>query len=472
VTSTRDHVRFAAGHAAWLVALWLAAVVVYAVGFAPNVQWAWVFVDIVLVAGSLVSAHRLQPRALAGCLGDRAYIKLGAAFAIALLGVIATHSLVADANGIWLDETNYLRTLREGHIVADGVAPFNMRWLEPMLAGPLNIFPVSDADALKALNFGAFVVSGVYLVLLLVRMRVRFVHAVAAPIFLLCSYLGTYGAHNRLVVDPFNYAMYIVLFHVLLRREHWRYFPIVLLVATCNSEKAIYWLPLFAVLAMMQTGLRAGLLLALRHGAPTLVYLAAMALYLRHSHTEDTGGFSQNLHLMSFTWFAGKISNDVVRANNFQILWFPFGAFTMYALLGFTRCERALRPFALLLIPIMLQTLIAHDTQRMVAYAFIVYLPFGYLYLRDVMRDLPRVAGGVIFALLVTLAIAEAFLLVVAGKLDWQLPVGRVRMVLSAAEVVLALGLVALHSIVFDRSPAASADRPADSAAHDAADRR
>src|SRR5687768_2378951 len=103
---------------------------------------------------------------------------------------------------------------------------------------------------------------------------------------------------------------------------------------------------------------------------------------------------------MSFTWLAPKITNETVALNNFQTLWFPFGAFTVYTLLGLTYCGRALKPFVLLLIPIFLQALIAHDTKRMIAYAFIVYLPFGFIYLSRAFRDLPRWLGIVLFALM------------------------------------------------------------------------
>jgi len=53
-----------------------------------------------------------------------------------------------------------------------------------------------------------------------------------------------------------------------------------------------------------------------------------------------------------------------------------------------------------LLVPIVGQTLIAYDTERMVAYAFIVYIPLGAIYLSRALR------GNVLLALLVALAIA------------------------------------------------------------------
>lgn len=142
--------------------------------------------------------------------------------------------------------------MRAGHIIRDGVLPFNLRWLMPMLAGRWNILPVDDMDAVKALNFGGFAVTAAFLVLLVVRLRVPLGLALAAPVFLLCSYLGIYGAINRLVIDAFNYAMYVLLFHLVLRREHAVMFAAVLLVTACNSEKAICWIPVFALVAILR----------------------------------------------------------------------------------------------------------------------------------------------------------------------------------------------------------------------------
>jgi hypothetical protein len=458
VERVREAAPFACVHAALLVASWLFAVQVYALAFATSVDALWIAIDALVIAAALAFVYRFRQHIGLGSLGDRKAIKLVALVVVATVCVIATHVLIADGNGVWLDESNYLATLRAGRILGDGIAPFNMRWLEPFLAGPLNVLPVRDMDALKAINFGAFVVTAVYLALLLVRLRVRYVHALAAPVFLLCSYLGVYGASNRLLVDPFNYAMFVVLFHVLLRREHWKYFPIALLVAALNSEKALYWLPVFAVTAVIQLDrpwtkrhlLDAGLLV-LRYGAPTIIYMIAIGFYLRGSHTEPSPMFTENLHRIAFTSLGADIANETARLNNFQILWFPFGAFTVYALLGLTWAPRRLRAFVLLLIPIFLQALIAHDTERMVAYAFIVYLPFGYIYLATAFRDLPKLRGAIVFALLVLLAFAQYFLFPLADHLDWRLAhVNRMKLYLAAAEIILATGLVSLHLIFYD----------------------
>jgi hypothetical protein len=436
---------FAGTHALLLVAIWLTGAAVYAIAFAPDISVVWLAVDIALVAAAIVVLARNGKRAVD-------WRRVLALVVVAIGVAAASQAIIHDANAVWVDESNYLRTVREG-IVTDGVAPFNIRWLAPFLAGSWNILPVDDAVALKAVNFGALVVTAVYLGLLVMRLRVRFAYALAAPVLLLCSYLGIYGATNRLVVDPLNYAAFVVLFHTLLRREHWRYFPFVLLVAACNSEKAIYWIPIFALVALVQAPLswrhvRDVALLTVRYSAPALVYLVAIALYVHGSSTESSPSFFQNLHVMAFTWLRPKLTNPTVAANNFQMLWFPFGAFTVYALLGFVSAPRALRPIALLAIPIFLQAMIAYDTQRMIAYAFIVYLPFGFLYLSRAFADMPRWFTAPWFALMVAVAIAQYYVL----PLKPHVPVNLFKLVLSTSELVLTGALIFVHHAFFARA--------------------
>jgi len=197
---------------------------------------------------------------------------------------------------------------------------------------------------------------------------------------------GVYAASNRLVIDPFNYAAYVIVCHLLVRRAHWRYLPIALLVAACNSEKVIYWLPVIAVAARLRgDSWRQAAVAMLRAGWPALLYLAAIVVYLRGSETHPTPLFL-----------------DIMRTKGIAI-WFPFGAFTIYALLAVRRVERWLLALGVLLVPIVGQTLIAYDTERMVAYAFIVYLPLGAIYLSRALR------GNVLLGLMVALAIARHY---------------------------------------------------------------
>lgn len=365
--------RFAAVHAALALAIWLGAVAVYALAFGEP-RWSWVVLDAAVAAG-LIAAIRRQPLP---------WRMIAAAVAVGLACVLASQLAVPHTAGVWIDERNYLATVRAGTIVRDGMLPFDLRWLAPVLAAYAT--PLGDAGALAAVNFGALVVTAGYLVLLLVRLDVRRPVAFAAPVFLLSSYLGVYAASNRLVVDPFNYAAYVIVFHLLVRRAHWRYLAIALLVAACNSEKVIYWLPAIAVAARLRgDSWRQAAATTLRAGWPALVYLAAIMLYVRGSETHPTPLF---LHIL---W-------DKPIA-----IWFPFGAFTIYALLAVRLVERWLLAILVLLVPIVGQTLIAYDTERMVAYAFIVYLPLGAIYLSRALR------GYVLLGLLVALAIAQHY---------------------------------------------------------------
>lgn len=462
----RAAARLAAVHAALFGAIWLAAIAVYALAFTATRQPLWLAIDAALVAGCLALVRARWQLLGFSSLGPRKALRIGAAAAVALVCVALSQYVIADRNGVWLDEAAYLRTLREGRVVTDGIFPFNMRWLEPFLAGPWNVLPLDDAEALKAINFGALVVTAVLLVLVLVRLEVGFGLALAAPVFLLSSYLGVYAATNRLVLDPFNYALFAVLLHAALRREHRWLFGAALLVAALNSEKAVYWIPVFAVveLARAEPGARRPWLAAAAHTArccgPAIAYLAAIRLYLRGSETVGEA-FVENLHLMGLSWLRAGISSEVVKGNSFQILWFPFGAFTVYALLGFTLAARAHKPLALLLLPIMASVLVATDTQRMIAYAFVVYLPFGYLYLARALADLPPRTAAALWGLAIALAVAQQYLWPVLEPLRarYQLgPLGSpklLKLLLSALELLLVTGLVFVHQTFYRPDPAA-----------------
>jgi hypothetical protein len=456
----------AAVHAALFAAIWLAAIACYALAFTATRQPGWLAIDAVLVAGCLALERARWHLVGFSSLGAQKAVRLGAIAALALAAVALSQHLIADRNGVWLDETSYLATVREGRILRDGLFPFNLRWLEPFLAGPWNVLPLDDAEALKAINFGALVVTSVLLVLLLVRLGVRLGLALTAPVFLLCSYLGVYAATNRLVLDPFNYAMFAVLFHALLRREHGWLFGVALLVASFNSEKAVYWVPVLGVVELARAEARGGRALiaaaarTARTCGPALAYLAAIRLYLIESDTVSAV-FVENLHLMGFTHLRSGIASEVVRPNSFQILWFPFGAFTAYALLGFLLAPRAHKPVALLLLPVMASVLIANDTQRMIAYAFIVYLPFGYLYLARALADLPPRAAAALLGLALALALAQHYLLPILEGLRDRYQLGllgpkRLKLVLSAVEILLVTGLVFVHHTFYRPDPAAA----------------
>ncbi|HWU87862.1 MAG TPA: hypothetical protein VN253_11330 [Kofleriaceae bacterium] len=461
----RQAALLAAVHAALIAAIWLTSIAVYAVAFAPTRQPAWLAIDALLVAACLRLVHARRDLLGFSALGPRRPRRLAAIAAWALACVAISQWLVVDANAIHLDELNYLATLREGRIVRDGLFPFNLRWLEPLLAGPWNVLPLDDAEALKAINFGGLVVTAVLLVLLLVRLGIRLAPALAAPIFLLASYLGVYAGQNRLVLDPFNYAMFAVLCHTTLRRDHAWLFGVALLAAALNSEKAIYWIPVFGLTAVvrgepgrLRTWIDAARL-TLRCCAPTIAYLAAMRIYLLPSDSVSSL-FAEKVHLISFSWLESDLASGLVRDNSFQVLWFPFGAFTIYALLGFTLADRERTPLLMLLVPIMVSVIVATDTRRMLAYSFVVYLPFGYLYLARVLDDLPRRLGAAVFGLVIALVFCEHYLARILDRLG--LPPGEPRSLnfaLSFAELALVPFLVFAHHAFF-RPPRAGALPP------------
>jgi hypothetical protein len=95
-------------------------------------------------------------------------------------------------------------------------------------------------------------------------------------------------------------------------------------------------------------------------------------------------------------------------------------------------------------VPILLSVLVAYDTERMVAYGFIVYLPFGFIYLRQAAADLPRALFAVWLVLFaVVVAVAAYGLPLGLGKLLGGH--ARLQMCLSTLEVVLVGGLVCVH---------------------------
>ena len=93
----------------------------------------------------------------------------------------------------------------------------------------------------------------------------------------------------------------------------------------------------------------------------------------------------------------------------------------------------------------MLQALIAHDTQRMVAYAFIVYLPFGLLYLSRALRDMPGALSVPLFVLMIALAIAQYYVL----PLKPHVPINLAKLVLATTEIVVTFTLIFLHHTFF-----------------------
>ncbi len=433
------------------------AVIVYSWWFVKDREPLWFAVDGALVVAGFAVAFRREDLLGFRSLGENRRLKLVLITLFSTFCVWACQRIIRDWNMVALDESHYLLTLREKAIITDGLLPFNVRWLVPFLAGPLNILPVADAAAIKAINFGAFVLTAVGLILLFVRLRVPLWMALAAPVFLLGSYLGIYGSHNRLVLDPSNYAFYVLMFHCLLRRAHWPFFAIVLFVDALNAEKAIYWLPVFVFVELLREPwskqhLREVAKLSLFALGPSILYMGGLWLSLTSSRLEANLCF-ENLHLMSFSNLGGVITPNVDQ-NNFQTLWMPFGGFSLFALLGFALDDRReLKPIGLLLIPIFIQAVIACDTDRMLAYSFIVYIPFGYLYLERAMRDIPRAIWVPAFVALVTVVLLVHFYLPAIDKWGYRpyFNLEVTKMTLSALQIAIVAGIVFVHFTLFRR---------------------
>lgn len=449
--------RVLVGQLAMLVALAMSSVVVYAVALSPSFQPGWLAVDLGIVALSL-GVVRWQADAVGfRCLGAHRHRTLVVIAVGSLLVVLAAQIAMPHVHELTIDENNYLAAVRHHGIDHDGLMPYNMRWLVPHVAGQWNVLPVDDAEAVKAINFASFVLTCFYLVLLLVRMRVPVRLAATAPLFLLSSYLGVYGASNRLVIDPLNYAVYALLFHALIRREHWRWFAVILVVGALNSEKVVAWVPILPLTALFRSptpwrwrDVGGALWSGLRYCGPAVVYVIAIHLYLRSSKLEFNSCV-ENLNFLSFSQLGFDNPNVQVVTSNFRSLWFPFGAFTMFALLGFARAERGLKPVVLLVGAIFLQTLISCDTRRIIAYAFIVFLPFGFLYLTAFLRDVPKRLAGFLIGTLALAVVAQNYLIAViarlAGVLGFQLrvSVNVIKLVPSAIEVTVVIAMVFLH---------------------------
>ncbi|MEO7096126.1 MAG: hypothetical protein ABI175_22885 [Polyangiales bacterium] len=455
---------FAGAHATLLGVIWLAASLLYVVVFAGIERPAWLVVDLALIAGGIVLLTRRWAVLGLSVVTARRFIAIAA---VATACVLVSQLLVPDRHAIYLDETNYLATLR-GQTLLDGIVPFNLRWLSPFLAGRWNLLPVTDAPALAAINFGALAVTGTYLTLLLLRIGVSRMIAWAAPVFLLGSYLGSYAAMNRLVLDPFNYALIIVLVHALVRAEHARFAPWILLLATCNSEKAVYWIPMFAVFELMRRArpwswrdLVASLGAAVRGGAPALIYLLALALYLRGSAVDNSGTAPEILFRMGFSWLDPEFYDATAYTTASQTLWFPFGAFTVYAVLGLVYArDRWAHALFVFLLPVMAQTLLGRDTERMAAYSFVVYLPLGALYLTRALSEFPPRLAKLMFTALLAVCVLQHYLLPFAARLRAVhvpfavLLVTRphtAQLILSAAEVLVVGAFVWLHLAVYGR---------------------
>ncbi|MFN0247448.1 MAG: hypothetical protein ACKV2T_11230 [Kofleriaceae bacterium] len=448
--------RVVALHTAFALALWFLGTLVYVAKFVGFSQPLWFAIDSVIVVACFGLVFWRWEE-----LGIRVVtrLQLVAIIAVSTYCAYKVLAIVPDRHWMAMDETQYLATLREGTLRMDGpnaFMPFNMRWLLPILAGPLNIIPADDMAALAALNLGGIVVTAVYLALLLRRIGVRYSLALLSPVFLLSSFLGEFTGIDRLVVDPMNYAFYVLIFHAFLRREHARLLAVLLLIAGFNSEKTLYWIPVLGCAELLRrerpwslSDIKASAIYMLKVGGPFLAYLALLLFLLRNTTAPDNYSYIQHLHQMSPTWIQVDITKWPVPESRFQLYWFPFGGFTVYTLLALRIAPKWITTVALMLLPIYVQPLFSYDMERMIAYSFVIYLPLGVYFLEHAFRSFPRWLPPVLTVLLVGLAVSQRYLVYLEIIPPVASPSRFVKLVMSSTEILLIATIVYLHLVVF-----------------------
>lgn len=360
------------------LAVALIAIITYSALFAV-VRVPWLAIDVAAAAVATGVAYALRA-SLAGVWGTDGWRRAWLAALLCLVLVIVQQLLVHANPYVGSAETVYLQTLRAGTIIRTAPYPFSARWLEPFLAGPWNVLPTTDGDAIRAINAGGLVLAAFWLIALLRRYGVPYALAASAPLYVLGSYLGMYAGISRLLLDPVNYALFVALAHLLLRRRCDVLLAATLLVTAFNSEKVLYWFPVIALSTWTLTPgswgqkLTSSARRTLLVCAPVVVYFLILRAYLTPSRVLNY-------------WLPGKL-------HQWTNLVFPFGALTIFAIMGFVRSPR-MRPLAVLLVPIYASVLITTDTRRMVAYSFVVLTPLAFAYLA---RALATRLSVVVFA--------------------------------------------------------------------------
>jgi hypothetical protein len=458
--------RVLALHVALVLGLWFFGTLVYVAKFVGFAEPGWFAIDAVIAVACFgVVFWRWDE------LGIRIVTRLQLVAIIALTTWCSykVMTIVPDAHWRQADEMQYLATVTEGTLRTDAPLPFSLRLLLPLLAGRFNVYPAAPGPAaLAALNFAALIITGVYLVLLIRRLGVRFWLALLTPIFLLSSFLGEFASIDRLVVDPLNYAFYVLLFHAFMRREHWKLLMVLLLLAGIASEKALYWVPVIGIAELLRrprpwtfADLKAATIHMFKVGGPYLLYLAVTLYLVRNATAPENHSYIQHLHLMSPTWHWVTITKLPVQVARFQTYWFPFGGFTIYALLALRLVPKWTTAVVLMLLPIMVQPMFAWDTERMTAYAFIIYLPLGMVFLEHSFRTFPRWLPPVLATLLVVLAFSQRWLVYLKWIPAEAPPFRLVRLVVSAGEILLIASICFMALVVFreDEKPSVTHER-------------
>lgn len=452
-------------HIALALALWFLGTLVYVGAFLGFRQPFWFSIDAAIVVACFgLVMWRWEE------LGIRVVTRLQLVAIIALTTYCSYKilAIVPDAQWRSIDETQYLATLQAGTLRTDAPLPFSLRLLLPLLAGRFNMIPANGHHALAALNLGGMVITGVYLTLLVRRLGARYSLAIITPIILLSSFLGEFTGIDRLVVDPLNYAFYVLIFHAFLRREHGRVLMVLLVIAGVATEKTLYWIPVIGFAELFRRArpwsfadIKASAIYMFKIGGPYLVYLAVTLFLVRHASAPENKSYIQHLHQMSPTWMWIPITKTPVAVARFQIYWFPFGGFTIYALLALRLAPKWLTTVALMLLPIFVQTLFAWDTERMMAYAFIIYIPLGMIFLEHAFASFPRWLPPILTVLLAALAFSQRWL-VYLHLIPPEAPPARfVRLVISTTEILLIATICYLALVVFrdDAAPSVAAER-------------
>jgi hypothetical protein len=125
----------AAVHAALVVASWLFASLVYSIAVVRSRQLGWIAFDAGVIAACVWWVRSRREVLGFRALGDGRAMKVLWIVVFGTACALVVQLVIRDRNGVWLDESHYLATVRAGHIIREGRLPFNLRWLMPLMAG-------------------------------------------------------------------------------------------------------------------------------------------------------------------------------------------------------------------------------------------------------------------------------------------------------------------------------------------------
>src|SRR5215469_12584105 len=272
------------------------------------------------------------------------------------------------------DESQYVKMMLNGIFSSDTLPPYKFRWLTPLLTGSLNILPVKDLSGFTVLNFASLIMTSIVLVQILQELRVNKLLSLLVPVFLFNAYLGKYAAWNHYLTDPANYMFFSIYLWCLLDAKRYTHLSWLLMLGVLNSEKSIYWLPIILIILMKTYHVKEAMLKALIILGPAAVVFLTPRLFLEE-------GPISNVTRLQLS--AGNI--PLLISLPFSYIYFPFSFLTILFVLGFNRLPTVLKIASLILLPIYAQVLIAGyrgDVDRMIAYAFIIFVPASLYYVQ------------------------------------------------------------------------------------------